>query len=90
MFLPSVIIVPLVTNLFFYLGFVSGIVTPLSGAQVSMQVPVVLYGLVQGNWMVALWQLIAIPLAMVLYLPFYRMYDKKLLAEEQEREAAAA
>ncbi len=90
MFLPSVVIVPLVTNLFFYLGFVSGIVTPLSGAQVSMQVPVVLYGLVQGNWMVALWQLIAIPLAMVLYLPFYKMYDKKLLAEEQEREAANA
>ncbi|MDO5110625.1 MAG: PTS sugar transporter subunit IIC, partial [Erysipelotrichaceae bacterium] len=75
---------------FFYLGFVSGIVTPLSGAQVSMQVPVVLYGLVQGNWMVALWQLIAIPLAMVLYLPFYKMYDKKLLAEEQEREAVSA
>ena len=87
MFLPSVLIVPLVTNLFFYLGFVSGIVTPLSGAQVSMQVPVVLYGLVQGNWMVALWQLIAIPLAIVLYLPFYKMYDKKLLAEEAAREA---
>ena len=87
MFLPSVILAPLITNLFFYLGFVSGIVTPLSGAQVSMQVPVVLYGLVQGNWMVALWQLIAIPLAMLIYLPFYKMYDKKLLAEESTQEA---
>lgn len=86
MFIPTVILVPIVTNLFFYLGFVSGIVTPLSGAQVSMQVPVILYGLVQGNWMVALWQALAIPLGIVLFLPFYKMYDKKLVEEEKQRE----
>lgn len=82
MFIPTVILVPLITNLFFYLGFVSGIVPPLSGAQVSMQVPVILYGLVQGNWMVAIWQVLAIPLGVVLFLPFYKMYDKILLARE--------
>lgn len=54
MFIPTVLLVPIVTNLFFYLGFVSGTVTSLSGTQVSMQVPVVLHDLVQGNWMVAL------------------------------------
>lgn len=85
MLIPSVFLVPIVTNLFFYIGFVSGIVTPLSGAQVSMQVPVVIYGLIQGNWMVALWQLLAIPLGIILYLPFYKAYDNKLLKEEQER-----
>ena len=90
MLIPSVFLVPIVTNLFFYIGFASGIVTPLSGAQVSMQVPVVLYGLVQGNWMVALWQLLAIPLGIVLYLPFYKAYDKKLLEEEKEKEAQEA
>lgn len=84
MFIPTVILVPLVTNLFFYFGFASGIVTPLSGAQVSMQVPVILYGLVQGNWMVALWQALAIPLGVILFLPFYKMYDKTLLAKEKE------
>ncbi|MDD8048247.1 MAG: PTS transporter subunit EIIC [Thomasclavelia sp.] len=88
MFIPTVILVPLVTNLFFYFGFASGIVTPLSGAQVSMQVPVVLYGLIQGNWMVALWQALAIPLAVVLFLPFYKMYDKTLV-EKEEAEAKA-
>ncbi|AMC93475.1 hypothetical protein AOC36_05620 [Erysipelothrix larvae] len=82
MFIPTVILVPVVTNLFFYFGFVSGIVTPLSGAQVSMQVPVILYGLVQGNWMVAIWQALAIPLAVCMFLPFYKMYDKTLLAKE--------
>ena len=87
MFIPTVLLVPIVTNLFFYLGFVSGIVTPLSGAQVSMQVPVVLYGLVQGNWMVALWQALAIPLGVILFLPFYKMYDKTLVAKEKELEA---
>lgn len=85
MFIPTVLLVPLVTNLFFYFGFASGIVTPLSGAQVSMQVPVVLYGLVQGNWMVALWQALAIPLGVVLFLPFYKMYDKTLVAQEEQR-----
>lgn len=88
MFIPTVILVPLVTNLFFYFGFATGIVPPLSGAQVSMQVPVILYGLVQGNWMLALWQALAIPLAVVLYLPFYKMYDKTLLAREKEIEEA--
>lgn len=87
MLIPSVFLVPIVTNLFFYFGFASGIVTPLSGAQVSMQVPVVLYGLVQGNWMVALWQLLAIPLGVILYLPFYKAYDKKLLEDEQKKAA---
>lgn len=84
MFIPTVLLVPLVTNLFFYFGFASGIVTPLSGAQVSMQVPVILYGLVQGNWMVALWQALAIPLGVILMLPFYKMYDQTLLKKEQE------
>lgn len=84
MFIPTVLLVPIATNLFFYIGFVSGILPPLSGAQVSMQVPVVLYGLVQGNWMVALWQALAIPLAVVLYLPFFRMYDKTLLEKEAQ------
>ena len=90
MFIPTVLLVPIVTNLFFYLGFVSGIVTPLSGAQVSMQVPVVLYGLVQGNWMVALWQALAIPLGVVLFLPFYKMYDKTLVEKEKELEVQKA
>lgn len=90
MLIPSVFLVPIVTNLFFYLGFVSGIVTPLSGAQVSMQVPVVLYGLIQGNWMVALWQLLAIPLGVILYLPFYKAYDRKLCKEEEERKEEEA
>ncbi|MGM9941963.1 MAG: PTS sugar transporter subunit IIC [Bulleidia sp.] len=90
MLIPSVFLVPIVTNLFFYFGFVSGIVTPLSGAQVSMQVPVILYGLIQGNWMVALWQALAIPLAMILYLPFYKAYDNRLLKEEKEREQLQA
>ena len=90
MLIPSVFLVPIVTNLFFYLGFASGIVTPLSGAQVSMQVPVILYGLIQGNWMVALWQALAIPLGILLYLPFYKAYDNKLLKEEKERQESKA
>lgn len=86
MFIPTVLLVPIVTNLFFYFGFTSGIVTPLSGAQIPMQMPVILYGIVQGNWMVALWQALAIPLGIILYLPFYKMYDKTLVQKELEAE----
>lgn len=82
MFIPNVLLIPIVLNLFFYFGFTTGILPPLSGAQVSMQVPVVIYGLVQGNYMVALWQLLAIPLAVAMFLPFYKMYDKKLVEKE--------
>lgn len=84
MFIPTVLLVPLITNLFFYIGFVTGIVPPLSGVQIPMQMPVILYGLVQGNWMVALWQVLAIPLGVALFLPFYKMYDKTLVAKENQ------
>lgn len=82
MFIPTVLLIPIVTNVFFYLGFTSGLVPALSGAQIPMQMPVVLYGIVQGNWMLALWQLLAIPLAMALIYPFVRLYDKQILRQE--------
>lgn len=83
MFIPTVILIPVVTNLFFYLGFTTGLVPVLSGAQIPMQMPVVLYGIVQGNWMLALWQLLAIPLAMALIYPFVKLYDKQILRREE-------
>lgn len=49
MFIPTVILIPIVTNVFFYVGFASGIIPPLSGVQIPMQMPIVLFGLVQGN-----------------------------------------
>lgn len=82
MFIPTVLLIPIVTNAFMLLGFVSGFVPPLSGAQIPMQMPVILYGLVQGNWQLAIWQLLEIPLAMILVLPFLKVYDKQLLAKE--------
>jgi len=83
MFIPTVILIPVVTNLFFYLGFTTGLIPALSGAQIPMQMPVVLYGIVQGNWMLALWQLLAIPLSMVLIYPFVKLYDKQILKREE-------
>lgn len=84
MFIPTVLLIPIITNVFMYLGFVTGIVPPLSGAQIPMQMPVVLYGLVQGNWMLAIWQLLEIPLAMILVYPFVKLYDKHILKNEKE------
>lgn len=82
MFIPTVILIPIVTNTFFYFGFVSGIVPPLSGVQIPMQMPIVLFGLVQGNWRLALWQLLSIPLTMVLVYPFVKLYDSQILKNE--------
>lgn len=84
LFIPTVLLIPIVTNVFMYIGFATGIVPPLTGAQIPMQMPVVLYGLVQGNWMLALWQLLAIPLAMVLIWPFIKMYDKQILKQSEK------
>lgn len=88
MFIPTVFLIPIVTNVFFYIGFASGIIPPLSGAQIPMQMPIVLYGLVQGNWMLALWQLLSIPLTMALIYPFIKMYDKQKTKEENIQEEA--
>lgn len=87
MFIPTVLLIPIVTNVFMYIGFASGIVPPLTGAQIPMQMPVILYGLVQGNWQLAIWQLLQIPLAMVLVIPFLKMYDKQILNQMTSQEA---
>ena len=39
---------------------------------------------------VALWQALAIPLGVVLFLPFYKMYDKTLVEKEKELEVQKA
>lgn len=83
MFIPTVLLIPIVTNAFMLLGFVSGFVPPLSGAQIPMQMPVILYGLVQGNWQLAIWQLLEIPLAMVIVYPFLKIYDKQILSKSE-------
>lgn len=36
--------------------------------------------------MVVLWQALAIALGVVLFLPFYKMYDKTLVEKEKELE----
>lgn len=88
LFIPTVLLIPIINNLFFYIGFSTGIIPPLSGVQIPMQMPAVLYGLVQGNWMLALWQLLSIPLTMALIYPFIKMYDKQKVKEENVEEEA--
>jgi cellobiose PTS system EIIC component len=46
--------------------------------------------LTTGDWRGGVLMIINIIVAMFIYYPFFRLYDKKLLEEEQANEAAAA
>ncbi|WP_138496507.1 PTS sugar transporter subunit IIC [Paenibacillus pinistramenti] len=87
LFIPVVILIPLVTNLTLYFFMATGIIPILTGVQVPHQVPMVLFGLVQGNWQLAIWQLLMIPVSMALFYPFAKVYDKSLLKQAEQEEA---
>lgn len=92
LFIPVVILIPLVLNVALYVCMATGIIPVLTGVQVPHNVPMVLFGLVQGNWQLALWQLLSIPVSMALVYPFAKVYDKQLTqkAEQEELKAQAA
>lgn len=81
-FIPLMLITPTLAVLT-YLVMSAGIVPIPNGAQIPWTTPPILYGLMQGSWKIAAWEVVANFLAGCAYYPFFKIADKKAYEEEQ-------
>jgi PTS system cellobiose-specific IIC component len=71
-----------------YLVIYFGIVPPLNGVAAPWTTPPIISGFLIGGWKMAVWQAVVLVMSAAIYWPFAKRYDKMLLAQEQEAEAA--
>lgn len=81
-FIPLMLVTPILATLT-YLVMSAGIVPIPSGAQIPWTTPPVLYGILQGSWKIAAWEIVSNILAGCMWYPFFRIADKKAYEEEQ-------
>lgn len=67
-----------------YVLTILGILPVGNGIGAPSGTPIVLAGLFTGGWRLAAWQLFATVLSFVVYLPFFKILDKKALASEHD------
>jgi len=82
------ILTPLISGILTYLAIYFGIIPPFNGTMVPWTTPAIISGLIVGGWKTALWQAVMLAMSFFSYLPFALKYDKMLLAQEKENEAA--
>lgn len=84
-FFPLLLITPILGCLT-YAVMSAGIVPPPNGAQIPWTTPPIIYGILQGSWKIAVWELFTIILAGAMWFPFFKIADRKALEEEQSLE----
>ncbi|MDH6365394.1 PTS system cellobiose-specific IIC component [Enterococcus sp. PF1-24] len=82
------IVAPLACATFGYVTISLGIFPRLIGASVPMGIPVVIQGLLQGSWKLAVLHILCIIIATLIYLPFFRILDKQAYEEENNIQPA--
>lgn len=81
MLIPFVV-TPIITFLISYACISIGIVPALNGVQVPLGTPVIFSGLVAGSWQAAVLQVVLILIQAAIYLPFFKVLDKRELEME--------
>lgn len=85
MFIPQVF-TPVVSILVGYVLTVFGVIPRMSGATVPSGTPIVLRGLLQGSWKLAVFHALLVLVWIACYYPFFKRIDKDALKEEQQEE----
>ena len=80
-FLPLVFTTPLLGTLTYVMTKI-GIVPIPHGLQLPWTMPPVFNGFLQAGIGLAIWEVLMVLASMVIYYPFFKMGDKKALAEE--------
>lgn len=88
MFLPLVLN-PLVTGTIAYIAMSSGLVGYTTGASLPWTTPPLINAFLQGGVDVMLLQLVCLLVATAMYIPFFKVLDKKAVEEETKIEAGA-
>lgn len=80
-FIPLTLTTPTLSVLTYFVMKIGLIPIP-NGAQVPWTTPPVIYGFLQGSWKIALWEVISIILAMLMWYPFFTIADRQAYKEE--------
>lgn len=81
-------LVPVVVAATVYIAIATGIVPPLNGVAAPWTTPPIISGFLIGGWKFAVLQAFVLVESALIYFPFARAYDKQLLKQEAENEAA--
>lgn len=86
------IFTPIICVIIAYICTTAGILPPPNGVYPAFGTPIFASGLILGSIRIALFQLILIPICMLIYYPFFKVLDKQGLKNEknQEEEEAVA
>ena len=85
------IIAPIVNIIIAWAATVSGLVPAMHiAAPWTLPAPLFAFMATGGSWSAALLAVILVIVSVIIYYPFFKMYDRKLLAEEQGEESQAA
>lgn len=79
--IPLLFITPFLSVITYFITKI-GILPLANGAQVPWTTPPIIYGLLQGSWRLALWEVMTIIIAGFLWYPFFLIADKQAYYEE--------
>lgn len=82
------ILVPVSSILLTYIVMSAGIVPPAVGFEIPWTTPPIITGLIQGGWVLMVWQVILFFFQTAVWYPFFRIQDQKYLEEESVRHSA--
>ena len=91
-FLIPFMVTPILSLLLAFGAIQLGLMPAPTGIIGISSMPIVVYGLMQGGWQIAVYQVVATAMSAAIWFPFFKAADKQALAEEQaaaELEAGA-
>lgn len=80
-FIPLMLITPILGNLTYFMMKI-GIIPIPSGIQLPWTTPPIIYGILQGGWILALWEVLMIIMSMIMWYPFFKVGDKEAYLKE--------
>ena len=74
---------PVLSLLLAYGAIVTGLMPAPTGIIGISSMPIVVYGIMQGSWKIAVYQIVATLMSAAIWYPFFKVSDNMALAEEQ-------
>jgi PTS system cellobiose-specific IIC component len=87
-FLIPFMVTPILSLLMAYGAIQLGLMPAPTGIIGISSMPIVIYGIMQGSWKIAVYQVVATLMSAAIWFPFFKAADAQALAEEQTAEAA--
>lgn len=87
--LPMLFCTPILAAITYFLMSV-GILPIAIGATVPFTTPIFLYGILQGSWILGIWQVVCVVIAGLIWFPFFKIADNRAVAMEENSGNAQA